>query len=56
MKIKNNRNKTNNPDSYIEEFVGALNTNIISHLCDYSLGIYDFAQIIHKPDNLPMDK
>ena len=56
MKIKNKWNKTNDPDSCIEEFVGALNTNIISHLCDYSLGIYDCAQILHKLDNLPMDK
>jgi len=31
-------------------------TYIISHLCDYSLGIYDCAQIIHKPDSLSMDK
>jgi hypothetical protein len=31
-------------------------THIISHLCDYSLGIYDCAQIFHKPDTLPMDK
>lgn len=31
-------------------------TYIIFHLCDYSLGTYVCAQVIHKPDNLPMDK
>jgi hypothetical protein len=27
IKIKNNRNKTNDPDSCIEDFVGALSIN-----------------------------
>jgi hypothetical protein len=57
-KNKNNRNKTKQtliPVLRILLEQSAL-TDIISHLCDYSLGIYDCAQIIHKPDNPPMDK
>jgi hypothetical protein len=57
MKIKNNRNKTKQtliPVLRILLEQSAL-TDIISHLCDYPLGIYG-AQIIHEPDNPPMDK
>ena len=57
IKIKNKRNKTNNPDSCIEKFLGALSSN--SHyfplLWLFIRNLY-CAQVIHKPDNLPMDK